>query len=63
MNETVKTAIWFNCGCGFRSDEMEAAEQHASETGHTVHGSGEIRSTTPKPQPTVRWEDRQWAKS
>lgn len=41
----VTTSINIHCGCGFRVTELGKAAEHARTTGHTLHISGEVRSS------------------
>lgn len=40
---TVVSYIKYNCGCGVRPEDWNAALEHARTTGHTVGVVGEIR--------------------
>ena len=38
--------IKINCGCGFRTDSVNEAADHAILKGHTLHVAGEVTRTT-----------------
>ena len=44
-NDAVRTQLSANCGCGFKTTQLEEAFAHAEKTGHTMSVLGEIRST------------------
>jgi hypothetical protein len=33
------------CGCGFRSDDLQQADAHATATGHVLSIAGEVRTS------------------
>ena len=41
--------VEYNCGCGFRSKRLEAAEEHSDGSHHTMTIAGGIKPSTDAP--------------